>query len=487
MKKFIYFLIILVSLPIVLSGITFVLKLLVGLFGLAVEFVDLIVPVAMICLFALLIWGLLKMRKDYRMISSGQKSNYWTIITNMFLVLFTFWMGIFVQDLIANKNSKLNDRLLRVQYVDKIRPDLLALWENEAFSTSKEYLSMMISCDIRKANIEDSIKIHPEQTDSLNNLISEVENENNAYLKSFNQFLSNHKKELIEFGYISDSLMSKYAYYDADLTDTIQSVSLELRMALYTAEIQNDSTLLESVQFLKQDSVSKFNKLQSYYSHKLSSPKHQLASGNFQHDLKKGATLATLYYGFSACDSLLVYREILKGCTKNTMLMQLIMAGENNRNQGLQNIMYNFFIFNVLKNPITTFFITILLSIIVCALLSKIISPATVKSKEDAIKSLDADIQKYKQQLQTHIRACNNSEHTIITKDIEIQSLKQQNELLQAQLAERNQVLASELSLLSSLVQQSKRKPHKKNNKKQSSDNNTQEINSNDNEQETNI
>lgn len=60
------------------------------------------------------------MFKHYKEMSKNNKVIFWQVITNLFLVVFTFWMGLFVQDFIASKNSSVNERLLQMQYNEKV-------------------------------------------------------------------------------------------------------------------------------------------------------------------------------------------------------------------------------------------------------------------------------------------------------------------------------------------------------------------------------
>lgn len=474
MKKIIYFLIFIISLPVLISVLSLILQFLVGLLGINTDFLASIIVISLILC---VIWGLTRMRKDYKQISNNQKSNYWTIATNIFLVLFTFWMGIFVQDLIATKNSKINDKLLKIQYVDNILPDLKYIWEDEAFSNCKELLSMGVSCQYKINSYKDSITVHPEYSDSLQRKILEIKKDSTSYMQMYKSYLVNHKKEIIEFGYRSDSIMSKYRYYvtDAELADSIRSNSLALRLALYAAEITLDSTLLNKDMIIgRNDTITKFDKIEHYYAHQLSSPSHQLSAG-MQHDLDKGAKLSTIYYGISSSDSLTIFNEIVKGCINNTMLMNEIMLGEDLKENGIQDIIYKSFLDKVLSNPISTFIITLLFAILACALFSQVLSPSTGTNREDAIKALDNKILKYEQQLQSYLRTNNSSEHKILAQDLEITDLKHKNELLHAQLTERTSIIESELSILSSIIKQNNHSILK------------EPITNTNNEQETNI
>ena len=47
---------------------------------------------------------------------------FWTIVTNILLVLFTFWLGIVVQSIVAQKNASVSSTLANMEYVEKVKP-----------------------------------------------------------------------------------------------------------------------------------------------------------------------------------------------------------------------------------------------------------------------------------------------------------------------------------------------------------------------------
>lgn len=71
------------------------------------------------------------MFKHYKKMSKNNKVVFWQVITNLFLVVFTFWMGLFVQDFIASKNASVNERLLQMQYNEKVYPKYVEVEKHE--------------------------------------------------------------------------------------------------------------------------------------------------------------------------------------------------------------------------------------------------------------------------------------------------------------------------------------------------------------------
>lgn len=62
-----------------------------------------------------------------KIISKEQKVGYWTIITNIVLVLTTVWLGLAVQDFVAEKNANVSAVLAKVEYVNSVKPSVDSL------------------------------------------------------------------------------------------------------------------------------------------------------------------------------------------------------------------------------------------------------------------------------------------------------------------------------------------------------------------------
>ena len=53
----------------------------------------------------------------YKRLSHNDKVQFWQIVTNVFLVIFTFWMGLSVQKMVIDDATKFNDNKTRVDYI----------------------------------------------------------------------------------------------------------------------------------------------------------------------------------------------------------------------------------------------------------------------------------------------------------------------------------------------------------------------------------
>lgn len=62
----------------------------------------------------------------YKKLSHNDKVLFWQIVTNVFLVIFTFWMGLSVQKMVVDNATKFNDNKTKVDYLLPIYNKIIA-------------------------------------------------------------------------------------------------------------------------------------------------------------------------------------------------------------------------------------------------------------------------------------------------------------------------------------------------------------------------
>ena len=107
----------------------------------------------------------------YKSIADGQKVGYWSVVTNVLLILTTFWLGLHVQNIIATKNANASGILANIEYVEKVKPRVDSLninygglflrWYNMATGIDKNGKPTVASQDTKK--MEDYIKAHGDE------------------------------------------------------------------------------------------------------------------------------------------------------------------------------------------------------------------------------------------------------------------------------------------------------------------------------------
>ena len=68
-----------------------------------------------------------RLRKIYQSLSDNQRNNFWVAATNIFLVIFTFWLGLTVQYIVVDSNSKVNSQLVKLEYYQNVSTDYASL------------------------------------------------------------------------------------------------------------------------------------------------------------------------------------------------------------------------------------------------------------------------------------------------------------------------------------------------------------------------
>lgn len=130
----------------------------------------------------------------YKKFSSEQKVNFWTVTTNVILVMFTAWLGFTIQDVVVSKNTQLQNKLIRYEYGERIYP-----WYENIYNENVPFLSEAVGIMYQKGLPEEV------QNDTLSSLIS------------------GKRKQLLVLGDSVVNVMGKMRYFIED-PDDIESI-----------------------------------------------------------------------------------------------------------------------------------------------------------------------------------------------------------------------------------------------------------------------
>ena len=162
----------------------------------------------------------MKVREIYKQLTPEMRGQFWTITTNCFLVLVTFWMGITIQYMVYNMGSERQDQVMRHQIVDKIYP----LYQN-AYNSSATLIGKMAMCLPK----------------------------NDAPME-INKVIVENKDEIIEAAKQSIPVMEKASYYvnektHGELRKNIAQIKTMLKLIQWTShgENLNDKQLKDSI------------------------------------------------------------------------------------------------------------------------------------------------------------------------------------------------------------------------------------------------
>lgn len=149
----------------------------------------------------------------YNKYTDDQKVSFWVVVSNIFLVVFSFGLGLLIQDSMLNKTQEMNKVLAQYEYGNKIFPAVKAIYGN---STSEILLELN-----RWKNMENE--------DSMPHSLKEIyTNHTTAYLNTVDTLVK---------------VMGELKYYCPDYYDTISCNNSTLIIS---------STLLKFLTELKQ-------------------------------------------------------------------------------------------------------------------------------------------------------------------------------------------------------------------------------------------
>lgn len=126
---------------------------------------------------------LFTLRSCYQRLSPDNRGSYWVIMTNVFVVIFTFWLGVFIQDLVASKSADASRKLAHYEIVDRMYPTYVHLYD---------------SCGQVIGELQKVVFSDLSEEDKSSQLT--------AYIKA-------HKKEVLSFAEYTTEVVGKYKYY----------------------------------------------------------------------------------------------------------------------------------------------------------------------------------------------------------------------------------------------------------------------------------
>ncbi len=122
--------------------------------------------------------------KFYSRMQHDQKVIFWQIISNISLTIFTFWMGLSIQDVFVDTTSKYNERMVRMEFVDKVYPMYVDLNNIEFYSNAAKDLAI----NAQKKGHTTSIKSAPNLNDYFSNNTDEFINDARKAVNIMSQF-----------------------------------------------------------------------------------------------------------------------------------------------------------------------------------------------------------------------------------------------------------------------------------------------------------
>ena len=146
-----------------------------------------------------------------RKFGKEQVVGYWTTSTNIVLVLTTFWLGLVVQDFVAERNANVSAVLTNVEYVKCVKPQVDSL--------NIQYNSFLH--DIYVTLNEGNAKLIT--AGSINTITSRY-NETSQYIISRYNEISHYCDDLIETS-------KKVMYYFDDVNATTKTAKISSTLA----------------------------------------------------------------------------------------------------------------------------------------------------------------------------------------------------------------------------------------------------------------
>ena len=158
-------------------------------------------------------------KEFYRKLTTESRLNFWIITTNIFVVMFTFVLGLFIQYLVANTSAQASRKIAHYDIVDKMYP---------------AYYQLIDSCAFYKDFI----------------LLLDKKNESSVQSKLKSYMLSN-KDEILNFAMKATRVTGKYKYYfEEDNFNKISTNNGQILLGVIILQSTQGDTYFSKKQFI---------------------------------------------------------------------------------------------------------------------------------------------------------------------------------------------------------------------------------------------
>lgn len=293
-----------------------------------------------------------------RLSDNNQKIGYWTIFTNVILVLVTFWLGIVVQDIVARRNADATGTLANAEYVKQVCP-------------------LIDSLDIKYWTITYDLGVIFEQNTNKHKLSDSVKN------KAANYFYKN--KDTL-FSYFVDLCRTAKAIVPYINIDSVEKDSI----SAYAISIYVVKTILDvSENYKKQnmsynDWVSSWGSVRKEIDKTLKSPEYIADCGRFYPSADILQAFKTLYNSCYSKNTADMYKAVLSyGFFEAMKIDKLIHEHATYKPKYSSNCVTNW----ITRNPIWSLIVVFIIGVLIAWVVSR-----TIPEEDDNISKLKKKI-----------------------------------------------------------------------------------------------
>ncbi len=131
-----------------------------------------------------------KLSKLYKALSDNQRYNFWSAATNLFLCMFTFWLGITIQFIVVDKTIDYQSKNAYIQYVEYIEPQYNNLLLTANF-IGKNIIHQEMYDLLKKIGKKELSKeqLSEEQINIINNRIAVFDSNYKEIMSNVDQFI----------------------------------------------------------------------------------------------------------------------------------------------------------------------------------------------------------------------------------------------------------------------------------------------------------
>jgi len=327
------------------------------------------------------------LRDYYKNLSAENKGSYWSLMTNVFVIIITFWIGLSIQNVVATKNSEASLKLAHYDIVNKMYPTYKKIFEWDLMGQ----LMYIVSSKIKEED----------KTSEIKRIITEKED------------------DLVFYAQLQLDVMGecKYYFYDSNFKDVSNNNGL-IMVGIKLLEMINQGHFINE-EVVRKSIIELMSSSKYYLTASPNSAVDELAD-------KMALILKNIQANSSLKDgskTTILIDYILKPLIQNCLLINNEMTFANEKESGFRNINRLFS-----KESILTLIFAIIIGLFICNLFAKYIAPRNYKV------NIDNEIDKLKEKIERQDKAIYVHQGTIYAKENEIDDLIKENKKLNEQI-----------------------------------------------------
>lgn len=177
-------------------------------------------------------------KQFYNRYSDEQKVSFWSVVSNIFLVIFTFGFGILIQDSMLRSNQKISNAIVRYDYGSRLFPSVKSIYSENGTTILFELQKWENMKD--KENSKDSLyeiyRNNREEYLAFTDTVVHVLGTLKYYFPDYKKYIADNNTKIITINnllHYLHSVKNRVQIPDAEIPSLLESFSIDPDLWIY--------------------------------------------------------------------------------------------------------------------------------------------------------------------------------------------------------------------------------------------------------------